>query len=469
MKTILDFIIDNKKRNPISFHSPGHKGRSAVFEKSGYGELYEKILSGDISCIAGADRLNSPHGLIQSSMEYYADLYGVKHTEFLLNGVGTGIAASILACVPAGGTLILGRNSSESAFDAMRLGGIQPAYITPEFYSNSGIQGEITVESVRAACEQYPEASAVLVTSPNGYGIISEIDRIADIAHNYGMVLIVDQSLGAHLRFFDAVNGTTTAAEQRGADIVIDDVGATLLSLEGTGILNICTDRVDEEGISAKIRMMRSDSSSYLLLGSLDVNEKIMRRWGGNMVNAWMGDLDYLYNRLDAISGVHVIMSEKLDPTKVSVSLASLGVTGTQLESELRLHNIVADKVNGDYVLFSTGAGNVRDDYVRLVGEIRNIANNYAVGISPKRREPDDPGFVLGCSEIPQNYESVPLYKAEGKVLAENITPYPPGSPVACPGEIVSMELIGYIAHALEKGDRVEGVDDEGYVKVGLY
>lgn len=467
MKTILDFLIENKKRSPISFHKPGHKGRSDIFEKAGYGDFYTYMLKEDITEIPGADALFNPHGLIKSSMEYYADLYGVKHTELLVNGSSAGVIAAILATVPRGGKLILGRNSHHSAFSALRLGDIQPVYMKSEYMKEFGLLGNVPASEIRAACQANPDAAAVLVTSPNYYGMMSELDRIAEIVHQYGMILIVDQASGSHLKFFDAINGTRNAAEDNGADIVINSMHKTLLGITGTGILNVCSDHVKLDVLADKLRMVQTTSPSYLMLGSLDVNEKILRRYGGDMVNTWMDDLRYVYSRLTAIRGVKVLTNEHLDPTRISISLADVGVSAEQLERELRQNGVCAEQVHGKYVLLMTGAGNTREDYIAVVNVVRNLVNHYGMGKQPQVRELDNPDFTLKCVDVPNESESIPLYEADGRALYNPLITYPPGSPIACPGEIMNLEVISYVAHALERGEHVVGVDEEGYVVVG--
>lgn len=54
------------------------------------------------------------------------------------------------------------------------------------------------------------DASAVILPSPNYYGICSDIKGIADMVHEAGMVLIVDQAHGAHLKLFDQYAGSWT-------------------------------------------------------------------------------------------------------------------------------------------------------------------------------------------------------------------------------------------------------------------
>ena len=55
----------------------------------------------------------------------------------------------------------------------------------------------------------------------------------------------------------------------------------------------------------------------------------------------------------------------------------------------------------------------------------------------------------------------------DGRVLYDPIITYPPGTPIVCPGEIMSMEVIGYIQNLLSEGNRISGVDEEGMIKVG--
>lgn len=446
----------------ISFCAPGHKGRQELFVKAGYGDFFNKILDKDVSS-------NSDAKISMSKlMKNYADLYGVKHTELLVNGTDAGMVASILTSVSKGGKLILGRNSHQAAYNALRLGKIQPVYMRPDYLEEYAIQGGISAEEVRCACEDNPDAEAILITSPNSYGIVSNIADIADVAQAYNKILIVDQSKGAHLKFFDAVTKMSFSAEESGADIVINSVNETLLGLSGCGLINVCTDNVDIEILSEYLAMLQTKEPSFLAIGSLNINEQIMRRWGGDMVVAWLKDLQYVYSRLNAISGVSVLENDELDVTKITISLSSMGVSGAQLEKDLRTAGIDVELVHGDYVTLVSGAGSRREDYMELVNAIRAIANNYAIGRYEQVPTLINPDFVLGVTDVPERKELVPLYRADGRVLYNPIITCPPGSAIACPGEIMNMEVIGYIAKALELEMMVSGVDEEGQIYVGI-
>lgn len=464
--TIAEFLVEHKNRKPISFHMPGHKGREELFAKCGYGDFAQNMIGNDVTEIPGADNLFDPRSSILQTKKNYAKLYGALHTELLVNGSSAGIIASIMASVPRGGKLILGRNSHHSAFSAMRLGDIDPVYVRPEIDGKSGLQTYITPESVRKAIELNPDASAVLITSPNYYGILSDIRRIADICHRAGLILIVDQAHGAHLKFFDRSSNTKHAAENLGADLVVNSTHKTLLSFTGSGILNVCSNRVDLEAIGEILHMVQTTSPSYLLMGSLDVNEKIMSRLADDLVRSWKEDLLYFYRKAPHIEGVEVFTHEMLDMTKINISMAELGISGEELGRKLRYNNIWVEMVHGDYVMLMTGAGNTRDDYVELLRALQRISDDSGYS-KPLHHGSESYDFDLEVAIIPSKKEKIPLYLSEGRVIYNPVIIYPPGYPVACPAEVMNLAAITCISKALSNGESVVGVDDEGQIIVG--
>jgi arginine/lysine/ornithine decarboxylase len=57
--------------------------------------------------------------------------------------------------------------------------------------------------------------------------------------------------------------------------------------------------------------------------------------------------------------------------------------------------------------------------------------------------------------------EMVPWKRAAGRVSAEMICPYPPGIPVAAPGELLNDAIIDYLQQLAAEGVMVEGAVDE--------
>jgi arginine decarboxylase len=48
--------------------------------------------------------------------------------------------------------------------------------------------------------------------------------------------------------------------------------------------------------------------------------------------------------------------------------------------------------------------------------------------------------------------EQVPLDKAVGRIVAEMVSPYPPGVPVLAPGERITQEVLDYLTSGLAAG-----------------
>ena len=505
-RTIIDFLHEYTGKasggRVISFHMPGHKGRASIFDKAGYSDFVRNMITCDITEIPGADALFCPESTLRAVMDNYADLYGAKHSELLVNGSSAGVMAAVIGTVPVGGKLILGRNSHHSAFSAMRLGAINPVYVRPETDPYSGLVAEISTAALKAACEENPDADAVLITSPNYYGMLSDISSLAAVAHSYDMCLIVDQAHGAHLKFFDDdacrfrddgryVPFPYHSAEMLGADIVINSTHKTLLSFTGSGVLNICSDRVDAAAVSDVLRMLQTTSPSYILMASLDINERIMREHGSRIISNWRDNLAWFYAKSARITGLDVVKTREteralkkypedaaffpmyqeragLDMTKINISMGGLGVSGEQLDRELRHRGIISEMVYGEYVMLMTGAGNTASDYERLIEALKAISESYGMDRTERRRPRPAADFVLETAGVPFEAESVPLYSADGKVLYDPVIVYPPGTPIACPGEILTLEAISYISEAIGRGEKVTGVDEEGMVRVEL-
>ena len=242
-----EFLLKHADRDPVSYHMPGHKGMD-IFRKYGYEDFLNRFVDCDITEIPGADNLFQAEGIIQEVQERYARLYDVKRSYLQINGTSGGIIASIMASVGPGRKLILARNCHKSVFNALILAGIEPVYAQPEFLEEYGISGAVSVEEIEKCMAENPDADAVILPSPNYYGICSDIEAIAEAVHRENKVLIVDQAHGAHLKFFQKYGfgeGMPKSAEECGADIVIGSIHKTLASLTQSAILNLNSDRVN--------------------------------------------------------------------------------------------------------------------------------------------------------------------------------------------------------------------------------
>lgn len=453
---------------------PGHKG-SNIYKKFGYENFLQNIMDKDITEIPGADNLFQTEGILKEAQEKYAQLYGVKRSYLLINGSSGGVIAAIMAAVPKGKKLIMARNSHKSIFNALVLADIQPVYAYPEMIQSHGISGEITATEIERCLTKNPDAEAVILPSPNYYGICSDISAIAKVVHAHGKILIVDQAHGAHLKFFSDQNfAMPKSAEEEGADIIINSIHKTLASFTQSALLNVNSDRIDRYTLEDKLQMIQSTSPSYLLMASLDINREILENHS-EVISEWHSALMEFYQRAEKIKGLEVVGNPfgkfhdiRLDITKINLDMSGCGLTASEVEEKLMKRNIFAELTTGNILMCMTGVGNTAEDLQKLAAAVEEIAAEQK-NTPPLPKEKTNAVFEkkLELYEVPKKKIRVPLETAAGKICASSIIPYPPGIPFICPGEKLDEEVISYIKELRKSGEKVIGVTENGEITVG--
>jgi len=471
MKTpIYDFLLKHAGKNPISFHMPGHKG-SAIYRRFGYGELFDKLMDCDVTEIAGADNLFQTEGIIKEAQDRYARLYGSKNSYLLINGTSGGILAAIMAAVPKGKKLIMARNSHKSVFNALTLADIKPVYAYPCVLPEYGISGAVSPEQIDELLQENKDAEAVILPSPNYYGICCDTEKIADIVHKHGKVLIVDEAHGAHLTFFNryGISGLPKSAGNSGADVVITSIHKTLASFTQSALLNLNSDRVDRYLLEDKLQCVESTSPSYILMASLDVNASIIEEHGKQLFTEWADNIGHFYKSAKKISGLSLIDKRAdHDWTKLNFSL---GIHGGELENRLIERNgIFIELYTGDLVMCMTGIGTTKAHIDRLIGALSEAAESAAAGKKAENPKRADTAHLIprraDLFNIPENKKRVPLKDAEGLICTSSIIPYPPGIPLVCPGEKLDAQTIKHIIELRARGEKVIGVSENGEISV---
>lgn len=191
MKYLIDDLEEYAQSDYYPFHMPGHKRKSLSFPNP-----YEI----DITEIDGFDNLHHATGMIKEAEVRGAELYHSKRCFFLVNGSTCGLLAAISAATRRGDKVLVARNCHKAVYHALYMNELQAEYLYPSITKN-GIQGQITVEQVQESLYENPDAVAVILTSPTYEGIVSDVAKIAEVCHEHGIPLIVDEAHGAHFGF----------------------------------------------------------------------------------------------------------------------------------------------------------------------------------------------------------------------------------------------------------------------------
>ncbi|MBQ5738839.1 MAG: aminotransferase class V-fold PLP-dependent enzyme, partial [Oscillospiraceae bacterium] len=257
---ICDFVRRYAASGTLRLHMPGHKGTGAL----GFETL-------DITEIDGADVLYSAEGIIAESQQNAAFLFGSGKTFYSCEGSSLSIRAMLcLARLWRGEErplILAARNAHKAFLSAATLLDLDVEWLSAESGSllECRVDGK-TLEKKLAAMEKKP--AAVYITSPDYLGNTAPIAELADVAHRFGALLLVDNAHGAYLRFLP----TSRHPLDLGADMCADSAHKTLGALTPGAYLHISKNAPEELGAQAMraMELFATTSPSYLLLQSLD-------------------------------------------------------------------------------------------------------------------------------------------------------------------------------------------------------
>lgn len=468
---LTNFLIKHGSEEPISFHMPGHKGAD-FFRKLDYEDYLNNIVNCDITEIPGADNLFQAESGIKSVMDKYTSLYEVQQSYLLINGSSVGIIASILASVPKGGKMIVARNSHKSIFNALGLGQIEPLYAYPEI--QDGISGPINPQEIENLILENKDVKALILPSPNYYGICSDIKTISKTCDEHSVVLIVDQAHGAHLKFFnkyidDPSLAYPLSAEEQGADIVINSTHKTLASFTQSAILNFNTGKVDKYLLEDKLQILQSTSPSYILMSSLDINADILKNHGKELILDWANNVEGFYKKISKLDNIKLINTPNLDRTKINIDMSAYGIDGAKLERALMDRKIYPELFTGNILMLMTGIGNTADHMKKLYQAIIDIVDTSSLAekdLTTKNKLEADWNKKRKIHKLTDKKIRIPFKEAENRICASSIIPYPPGIPFICPGEMIERSDIEYLTALRQEGEKVIGLGENYEVLV---
>ncbi|HHV28364.1 MAG TPA: aminotransferase class V-fold PLP-dependent enzyme [Clostridium sp.] len=457
---------------PTVFHMPGHKlGKGVPLS------LLRDLYLMDLTEIPGLDNLYCPNGIIKEAQELAATAFGADKTFFLVNGSTCGIHAAIMSLCNPKDKLIIARDCHKSAVAGMMLSRAVPIYIKPEFNSSFGIPSIVLEKDIEKALIENPDAVGVYITRPNYYGICSDIKSISELVHSYNKVLIVDEAHGAHLKFSKKLPPSSI---EYGADICIQSAHKTLPALTQGAYLHVKGNRVDIEKLKFTLSLLGTTSPSYIIMAHLDIARAVMEASGEEDINRLLKEVEMLGSALSEsdilrVLSVDNINGGEIDRTRVVINVSSTGKTGFEIEKILRnQYNIQVEMSDLYNVVCITTIADTHEDINRLRSAFLETAdrskNANGQGELPKELQIDafnipeqrvEPAAIMHRGFIRRK-----LYDATGCVSRTMITPYPPGIPVICPGEVISEDIVKYVIKVIEAGGVVNGVSSSLEVDV---
>lgn len=514
--------------------------------------FWNGVYAHDFTEAKDLDDMHEPETFIADSIAEMKKVYGTFATYMLVNGSTSGLMTAIHATCHRGDVILAARNCHKAVYNAICMLELEPEYIVPDYVdmrwrcdvnqngeqtitdgmtdasgeSNRGtrekmaassevnheteekaavngeddrevsertdILGDISPDKVERAINMLitdgRKPRAVIITSPTYEGVMSDIRTIAEIAHRYGIYLIVDEAQGAHLNFME---GHETAMQQ-GADIVIESLHKTMPALTQTSLLHVMNPKLDER-VRRYLQIFQTSSPSYIFMQSMEKavafganNRDEFARYGRRL-EAFAGKCDGLRNiRLFRPDASSVKNDEICNACKVfdhdEGRLVFVVRPGTVLESGQKFTGVMLAEILADryglivemasvsYVICISSVVDSADSYDILFNAVAEIDGN--LGYEPDKTDRQELDIISGRrSAMPPGTawdrlaESVPIEGAAGKVSGAFVYAYPPGIPVLAPGEVVDRQAVNGIKSMIDSGLNVAGVND-GYIKV---
>lgn len=405
---------------------------------------------------------------IMQAQELAAEAWGASRTWFVTNGASGGnhIATNVVRGL--GSEFVVQRSVHSSVIDGITHVGLTPRFVQGSVDAGLGAAHGVTAEQVADVLRAHPASAAVYIVSPSYFGAVADIAAIADVAHEYGVPLIVDEAWGSHFGMHPEL---PVNAVRLGADLVISSTHKGSGSLTQSAMLHLGhgaqAQRI-ESMVDRVVRSYQSTSSSALLLASLDEARRHLVTRPDMIERALTSarrirelvrdDRRYRDATPDILASPDAVAH---DPFKIAIDTRGAGITGDQAHHLLlRDHRIYCELSTPSALLLLVGATSPVD--------VDHFWQSLQ-SLPEAEVEPERP-IVLpaGCERALDPAEAffsplevVPWHEAPGRVSADSLAAYPPGVPNVLPGERLNAEVISFLrATAESPSGYVRGAND---------
>ncbi|MFD3158636.1 aminotransferase class I/II-fold pyridoxal phosphate-dependent enzyme [Haloimpatiens sp. FM7330] len=461
---LIEGVSSYIKEKNISFCMPGHKyGKGFLQTREGI-TLSRDLLKYDITEVEGVDNLHNAEGIIKESQELLSEYYKSKKSYFLVNGSTSGNLAMIFSAFNEGDKIIVERNCHRSIFNGIIMRKLKPVYIKNKINDKFNAPLSIDMEHFFQIVKKNSDAKGIIITYPNYYGICTDLRVIVKEAKKYNMKVLVDSAHGAH---FGVNKLLPKNAIELGADMVVMSSHKTLPSFTQTAYLHI-GNSVDEHKVDFYVSAFLSTSPSYMLMCSMEYARYYLEEKGDAAYTKLIDMLSHYRSMINTLSRFHIIGKEDIqnddfdiDTTRYVINVEK-GYSGHKLLEYLRTKKIQAEMSDSQNVVLIFSPFNTEKELKKLYEALKTCPMDLIEEKYIETRKYDIPIMkIIPCEIMNKKKVSIKIEKAEGKISANSIVPYPPGIPLIMPGEIISGNTIDVIKYNIRNGMTILGLDKE--------
>jgi lysine decarboxylase len=468
---LFDAMVNLAESRKVSFHTPGHKsgkGISTRFRKF----VGPRIFSIDLTTLDEVDSLQNPTGVIKEAQELAARAAGADRSYFLVNGTTVGNHAMVASSTGPGDKVLIARNCHRSVLTGLIMSGAQPVFFQPAFDRDLKLTLNVPFETAKAAIDANPGARALLLTSPNYYGLCADIERIIPYARDKGLLVFVDEAHGPHLKFNSKL---PTCALEAGADLCVQSTHKIVGGMTQASMLHARAGRINVDDVTNTLKLLQTTSPSYILMASLDLARMQMATEGKKLLNRTIKLAEDARAEINKIPGIACFGKDRakqagmadMDVTKLTITVSDLGLSGYHVSQMLNLRfGIQVEMADPFHVLVIVSIGDRQDDLNRLVEALKVISAESGLqgALLPLDRvHPPvlDNRFAMTPRDaFYSDSELVDVRDSAGRVSTEIVTVYPPGIPLLVPGEEISRDALDYLQNMAGLGAIIDGLNE---------
>ena len=463
---LLDALVGYHAANRYGFTPPGHRQGRGVDNRV-MEVLGDQPFRDDVLASGGLDDRRMSNRYLKCAENLMAEAVGADVAWFSTCGSSLSVKAAMMAVAGGHGSLLVGRDSHKSIVAGLIFSGVQPRWVTPRWDAERHFSHPPSPQDYSDTWDEYPDAAGALVVSPSPYGTCTDLAAIAQVCHDRGKPLIVDEAWGAHLPFHEAL---PTWAMDAGADVCVVSVHKMGAGFEQGSVFHLQGDLIDQNRLSACADLLMTTSPNVLVYSALDGWRRQMVEYGRELLGAALDLAADLREELARITDLHVLddellgaeASHDLDRLQVLMDVSATDTSGYQAADWLREHRQI-DVGMSDHrrILATLSFADGKDTTDRLVEALwswRGAAESF--DRPPPIRLPAPEDIELETVMLPRDaffapVQQVPADRAQGRIAAEQITPYPPGIPAVVPGERLTDTVIAYLRSGLAAGMNV--------------
>ena len=412
--------------------------------------------------------LGNPSGAVRSACQDVARVFGVEECWF--TSMGSTILNHVVITYARrkhhGKPVIATANPHKSLVDAAADFEVPLRFIPVGFDPTFEATIPPTAQKVADAITKYPNAAALIITSPTYEGLEANVHSIVQEARHArpNLPVFVDNAWGSGLE----------SPLLQGADVALRSSHKMDGAWQGAAVMLVNGERVDRDLLRECVSARLSSSQSYPILCSIEQIYQLWLEYGDEFRSILEEWGEALRHEL-AQRGVKVLDQQHCAPWIAGNSITSLDAlkitvatgfaNGYEVSRKLQRSGIIPEKAGPRTITLIVTARLLSTDPIHFADaicdsiEAAGMSLNHPLGVPLPLNQWDHLRSLEMHEAFYRGTSKVPLEEAPGKVAAEVLVPYPPGIPTIIPGQLLLRDVIEYVRWLKDLGGEVMSGD----------